>query len=153
MKTNLIILFVIHLLLFSCVNPANKSNEKQTMNDETTEHHHDREDETLVLNIGKKWKVDDNMMIFIQDMELQVKSFSPDKLRSYQLLADSLQGNISLLTSNCTMSGMAHDELHKWLVPYITQVNTLSEANTETDASEAFDQIQDSFKTFHQYFQ
>ena len=153
MKTNLITLFVIHLILFSCVNPVNKSNEKQTMVIEKPEHQLDSKAETLILNNGEKWNVDENMMVIIQKMELQVKSFSPEKLRSYQLLADSLQGNISLLTSNCTMSGMAHDELHKWLVPYTTQVNTLSEANTETDASEAFDQIQDSFKTFHQYFQ
>lgn len=153
MKTNLIILLVLHLFMFSCVNPANNNSEQQTVNNETTKHHHDSEIETLVLNNGKKWKVDENMMVFIKNMELKVNSFSPDKLKSYQLLTDSLQKNINLLTSNCTMSGKAHDELHKWLVPYITRVNTLSETETESEAGNAFDQIRDSFKTFHQYFQ
>jgi hypothetical protein len=51
------------------------------------------------------------------------------------------------------MSGMAHDELHKWLVPYITEVNALSEAENETEARNAYVKIQDSFKTFNQYFQ
>jgi hypothetical protein len=131
-----------------------KSGEKQeTMINETETHDHDSQTEPLVLNNGKKWKVDDHMMVFIQDMEQDIKSFSLNDLKDYQLLADGLHKNINLLTTNCTMSGMAHDELHKWLVPYITEVNALSEAENETEACNAYVKIQDSFKTFNQYFQ
>jgi hypothetical protein len=51
------------------------------------------------------------------------------------------------------MSGMAHDELHKWLVPYITEVNSLSEAENEIETIKTFKNIQESFKTFNKYFQ
>jgi hypothetical protein len=98
-------------------------------------------------------EVDDNMMIYIQHMEADIKSFALNDQKDYQLLADELQKNVNLLTSNCTMSGQAHDELHKWLVPYITEVNAFSEAENEKEASKIFKNIQESFKTFNQYFQ
>lgn len=68
-------------------------------------------------------------------------------------LAEKLQSNIELLTSNCTMEGQAHDELHKWLLPYIDMVNELSAAKDDTEASKQFVNIQISFTTFNQYFQ
>jgi hypothetical protein len=131
-----------------------KSGEKQeTIINETETHDHNSQTEPMVLNNGKKWKVDDHMMVFFQDMEQDIKSFSLDDLKDYQLLADGLQKNINHLTTNCTMSGMAHDELHKWLIPYITEVNALSEAENEIEAIKTFKNIQESFKTFNKYFQ
>jgi hypothetical protein len=155
MKTIIISLLVLSLFLFSCINTFSdtSSDEIESKVNETETHHHESESESLVLNNGEKWKVDNNMMVFIQSMEESIKSFSPTNQNAYQLLADDLQKNVKLLTTNCTMSGMAHDELHKWLVPYITAVNGLSEAENETEANEIFLAIQDSFKTFNQYFQ
>ena len=47
------------------------------------------------------------------------------------------------------MKVQAHDELHKWLVPYMELVD-----NLEKEASEAqFKAIQNSYTTFNQYFQ
>ena len=51
------------------------------------------------------------------------------------------------------MKGKAHDELHKWLLPYIDMVKELSEAKDETEAEKQFHNIQTSFTTFNQYFQ
>ncbi|MBK9047964.1 MAG: hypothetical protein IPL74_15190 [Bacteroidetes bacterium] len=51
------------------------------------------------------------------------------------------------------MKGKAHDELHKWLLPYIDLVKELSEAKDETEAAKQFENIQTSFTTFNQYFQ
>ena len=47
------------------------------------------------------------------------------------------------------MKGEAHDELHKWLVPYIELVDAFSK---EKSANQ-FIEIQHYFKTFNQYFQ
>ena len=73
--------------------------------------------------------------------------------KDYKSLAEKLQSNIDLLTSNCTMKGKAHDELHKWLLPYIDLVKELSEAKDETEEAKHFENIQTSFTTFNQYFQ
>lgn len=150
----LILTFVVGgLLLYSC---GNSSNEKlNTLSEvaENNEHHHDDESEAIELNSGEKWQVDANMLIHIRKMENDVISFSKVEQKDFKSLAEKLQTNIDLLTSNCTMKGKAHDELHKWLLPYIDLVKELSEAKNETEATKQFENIQISFTTFNQYFQ
>jgi hypothetical protein len=86
-------------------------------------------------------------------MENDINSFANVKQKDFKSIAEKLQSNIDLLTSNCTMKGKAHDELHKWLLPYIDLAKELSEAKDETEASKRFENIKSSFITFNQYFQ
>ncbi len=135
---NKIVTFLIMgLLLISCKNngSSNEQNEK------------------LQLNNGQKWKVDEKMLVFIRNMESDILDFSNTDQKDFNILTEKLQSNIDLLTSNCTMKGDAHDALHKWLLPYIEIVNTLSETKNSTEASTQFENIKTSFSTFNQYFQ
>ena len=143
--TKKIIVTAIVLFLFSC---NTKSKEEKTTEIKMEEHQHS-DSEAIQLNEGKKWKVDDNMMLHIRNMEKDVMNFNSENNKNYPLLANKLKSNIDLLTSNCTMKGEAHDELHKWLVPYIALVDSFSK---EKSANQ-FTEIQHSFKTFNQYFQ
>jgi len=145
LKIKIAFLATVVLLLFSC---NTKSKEEKTTEIKTEEHQHS-ESETIQLNNGEKWKVDDNMMLHIRNMEKDVVHFDQEKSTNYSLLANKLKTNIDILTSNCTMKGQAHDELHKWLVPYIELVDSFSK---EKSANQ-FTEIQNSFKTFNQYFQ
>lgn len=86
-------------------------------------------------------------------MENDIISFLKEDPKNYAVLSKKLLVNIDSLTSNCTMKGKAHDELHKWLLPYIDLAKELSEAKDETEASKHFENIQISFTTFNQYFQ
>jgi hypothetical protein len=86
-------------------------------------------------------------------MENDITSFANVEQKDYKSLSNKLQSNIDLLTSNCTMKGKAHDELHKWLLPYMDMVKELSNAKDETEATKQFVNIQSSFTTFNQYFQ
>ena len=144
LKIKIALLATVVLLLFSC---NTKSKEEKTTEIKTEEHQHS-ESETIQLNNGEKWKVDDNMMLHIRNMEKDVVHFDQEKSTNYSLLANKLKTNIDILTSNCTMKGQAHDELHKWLVPYIELVDSFSE---EKSANQ-FTEIQNSFLTFNQYF-
>lgn len=145
LKIKIAFLATVVLLIFSC---NTKSKEEKTTEIKTEEHQHS-ESETIQLNNGEKWKVDDNMMIHIRNMEKDVVHFDQEKSTNYSLLANKLKTNIDILISNCTMKGQAHDELHKWLVPYIELVDSFSK---EKSANQ-FTEIQNSFKTFNQYFQ
>ena len=144
LKIKIAFLATVVLLIFSC---NTKSKEEKTTEIKTEEHQHS-ESETIQLNNGEKWKVDDNMMLHIRNMEKDIIHFDQEKSTNYSLLADKLKTNIDLLTSNCTMKGQAHDELHKWLVPYIELVDSFSK---EKSANQ-FTEIQNSFLTFNQYF-
>ena len=141
------------LLLYSCGNSSNEKLNNQTEVDQHNDHHHDDESEAIELNNGEKWQVNANMITHIRNMENDVVSYAKVEQKDYKSLSEKLQSNIDLLTSNCTMKGKAHDELHKWLLPYIDLVKEFSEAKDETEASKHFENIQTSFTTFNQYFQ
>jgi hypothetical protein len=153
MKNITLSLIVISLLLFSCSNRSNEKSKQQTETATHEEHQHNDEIQTIELNNGEKWEVDANMIIHIRNMENDVFSFFKVEQKDYKLLSKKLQSNIDLLTSNCTMKGKAHDELHKWLLPYMDLVKELSEAKDETEAFKKFKNIQTSYTTFNQYFQ
>lgn len=140
-----IVLFAFGLVLFSC---NTKSKEEKTTEMNTVEHQHS-ENEAIQLNDGEKWKVDDNMMRHIRNMEKDVIKFDKENGANYSLLAKKLKANIELLTSNCTMKGKAHDELHKWLVPFIELVDAFSKDKSANQYTE----MKHSFLTFNQYFQ
>ncbi|MBK9328772.1 MAG: hypothetical protein IPM95_05495 [Sphingobacteriales bacterium] len=139
-------------LMVSCGNATDKPNEQKEASSQT-DHHHEGESEDIELNNGERWKVDAKMIMHIRNMENDIVSFAKAEQKDYKSLAENLQTNIDLLTSNCTMKGKAHDELHKWLLPYIDLVKELSEAKDETEAAKQFENIQTSFNTFNQYFQ
>jgi len=147
MKFIFILFASISTILSSCGGNKEKITQKQPI------HEHDENQESIELNNGEKWKVDDEMLVHIRNMERDINSFVTIEQKDYKLLAEKLKLNIDLLTSNCTMKGKAHDELHKWLLPYIDLVNELSNAKDVTNASKQFENIQASFKTFNQYFQ
>ncbi|MBT6440096.1 MAG: hypothetical protein HOK72_10375 [Flavobacteriales bacterium] len=147
-KINYVLMMGITLFLFSCGNDI----EKDTANSNTTHEEHVHNSESIELNNGEKWIVVDEMMGHIKNMENDIKQFDEQKETDYGLLAEKLEDNIDLLTSNCTMEGKAHDELHKWLVPYIDLVGELSDAETKGEEIEAYKEIQSSVKTFNTYF-
>ena len=153
MKTLIISISAISLFLFGCGNTSNEKSIEQTETVIHEEHQHDEESEVIELNNGEKWKVDAIMITHIRNMENDIISFSTVEKKDFKSLSEKLQSNIDLLTSNCTMKGKAHDELHKWLLPYIDMVKELSEAKDESVASKQFRNIQTSFITFNQYFQ
>lgn len=153
MKVTTISLIAISLFFFSCGNNSNERAKEQTEIATHEEHKHNNEIQTIELNNGKKWKVNDEMMPAIINMEKDINVFASAEKKDYKSLAEKLQKNIGLLTSNCTMKGKAHDELHKWLLPYIALVKKLSEAKDEPEAAKQFQNIQTSITTFNRYFQ
>ncbi len=132
--------------LFSC---NSKTKEETTQTNQTTEtevHNHD-DHEAVQLDNGKKWKVDDNMMVHINQMEKDIATLNQPE--DFEKLSENLNKNVDLLTANCTMKGQAHDELHKWLLPYIDLVNDFS----KDKSAENLQKITASFASFKNYFE
>lgn len=140
------------LILISC---DNKKIEKETVV-VSNETHQNNEGDSIELNNGSKWKVVSAMMEHIRNMESDINRFSETKhteLKDFTQLGASLQKNIDLLTSNCTMEGKAHDELHKWLLPYIDLVDKLNKSKNSDEALRTFEEIKASYKLFSIYFE
>lgn len=145
-----LVLFLMTIFL-SC-QPTEEKKEPQKAQEESNEEIHEHSSDELQLNEGKKWKVDDSMMVHLRNMSSSLLTFRLNEHTSHKL-ADSLQINIELLTSNCTMKGAAHDELHKWLIPFIDKVNDFAKVKTENEAAELYKELVKSFDTFNQFFE
>lgn len=114
---------------------------------------HDHEHEAIVLNEGEKWKVDDNMMIHLKKMAVDVEAAGDQESKDFETLHKQLAEGITALTSNCTMTGQAHDELHKWLVPFIGTANGYDTEMTAKQKQEWLQEVQNAMTVFNLYFQ
>ncbi len=152
MKLKIIIIALIAITTFSCKKdkPNNTVTKAEQKTVQEEEHHH--ENEVIVFNNGEKWKVVDHMMAHIQNMEKDVNNFNGKSLKDYTVLSNKLNKNIELLTSNCTMKGQAHDELHKWLLPYLDLTNQFTEVKTKDEAENQYQKIKASFKDLNKFF-
>ncbi len=153
------ILFASTIVAFSI---SSCSEKKQEINEPVSEeiiteeeHHHD-ELEPIVLDEGKKWIVVPEMLQFIRNMEVGINEFSnieQPTTEEYQELAVLIDKNIVDLTSNCTMQGQAHDELHKWLVPFIGLSEEFDVATDLKEQKRIYQNFKDSYVQFNIYFQ
>ncbi len=144
------------IFIAACNQPTNNN----TQTKEETEHHDEHSesgDETIILNNGKKWSVDAPMMVSIRNMEKAVQNFSSTNpaamMDDYKNLSKTLTQNVEDLTSSCTMTGQAHDELHKWLVPYIGLTEQMTEAKNPDEATTVLNELLTSLSEFNKYFE
>lgn len=112
------------LVLILPLSACQQNNGKDIAKIATTEDNHDHSESDIQLNKGEKWKVDDHMMVHLRNMEGAVVALENPSLSECKTLSTQLQNHLNLLTSNCTMQGEAHDELHKWLLPFLELVNS-----------------------------
>lgn len=153
MKRKKLVWIIFPLIAIGCANSPQENEETTAAENEVimeseTEHHH--ENEAIVLNHGEKWKVEENMMVFIRNMEKATLDFEGT---DYVALAVEIDENIRNLTSNCTMEGQAHDELHKWLVPFIGLSEAFDVAKEQTEQERIYQEIKASFEEFNTYFE
>lgn len=138
----IIIIFGVLFMTYSCSETQKEQAPK--------EHAHDN-NEDIALNNGEKWVVDTEMMQHIEKIVNDVQGFNIEN-SDYAELANKIDKNLGLLTSNCTMKGQAHDELHKWLLPFIQLSKDFKNANSNDEAQKEYEKIKESFTTFNTYF-
>lgn len=107
---------------------------------------------TLELNAGQRWVVDAPMMANLRAMESDLKDFQGDREQDYHELAGRLEKRLSSLVAGCTMEGKAHDELHKWLVPFMADVQAFGDTKDLKALKACHQALKRSFETFHTYF-
>jgi hypothetical protein len=119
-----------------------------------TKSKHDHGDNSeIVLNDGKKWVVVPEMFTIIKAMESDINSFNGTTIEDHKNLGTKLQDNINKLTSNCTMKGQGHDELHKWLLPFLDYVAAYNEVNTVAEATSIYNKMKASYDSVNIFFE
>jgi hypothetical protein len=144
----------IAIALIACKNENHHENHDEHEHHEETvtheEDHHNHESEAIMLNDGEKWKVVENMSVYIRNMEKAVNEFKGD---NYPALAKTIDENIRALTENCTMEGQAHDELHKWLLPFIELSEEFDVATEKENQEKIYQEFKKMFVEYNTYFE
>lgn len=107
---------------------------------------------SLQLDAGQRWVVDVPMMVHLRAMENDLSSFRGSSLQDYRGLGGRLEEQLHLLVSGCTMEGAAHDQLHKWLVPYMGEVHAFVKADDLKILKTRRQALAKSFELFNAYF-
>jgi len=101
----------------------------------------------------QKWKVNGEMLVHIRNMEADILNASSQDNPDLEELGRTLDQHVELLISSCTMKGKAHDELHKWLLPFINNLKALKETTDTETKQQVFKTIADSMNEFNNYFE
>ncbi len=144
MKTKFLILILITTIFIAC-----KTEKKQE--DITLKPNAFTNINIEILN-NEKWIVDKPMMAHIQNIKNDVMQFNGTTLNDYKNLANKINTNLDLLTSNCTMKGQGHDELHKWLLPFLDISKEFTNSKNIKDAKENYKVIKHSFRLVDKNF-
>jgi len=143
MKTKILSILIVIIISFSC-----KTDKKETVILKPNEF---TNIQIEVLN-GEKWVVDKPMMKIIQDIEKEVMQFDGNSLEDYNKLSNKITKHLDVLTSSCTMTGQGHDELHKWLLPFLDISKEFAKSKTLKDAQENYQVIKHSFNLVDKNF-
>jgi len=146
-------ILVISNLLLSCGNATENKSTEQTEAVSHEERNLDHKSETLNLNNGERWIVNEEMKPFILGAEGILNQYKASQDEDYKTLATQLKEKNSGLIKSCTMKGVSHDELHKWLYPHIELIESLPKVESTEAANKIIADLQASFSTFNQYFQ
>ena len=136
MKTKILSILIITILFFSC-----KIDKKEAIILKPNEF---TNIQIEVLN-DEKWVVDKPMMDIIQNIKKDVMQFDGNTLEDYNKLSNKITKYLDVLTSSCTMKGQGHDELHKWLLPFLDISKAFAKSNNLKDAQENYQVIKHSF--------
>jgi hypothetical protein len=149
MKTKAFI-FLFTVALFAC-NQSENNTESQSdeINSSMT-------DTARAFNNGVKWKADSitnhNVIQLKNTTDMfQVKPFPP--LATYQLLGSDLSSDVNTMIQQCKMKGEAHEALHKWLSPILSQSNQLKSVADTAAARKIFDNVARRINAYYQYFE
>ncbi|MFN3343466.1 MAG: hypothetical protein ACK40M_12265 [Flavobacteriales bacterium] len=155
MKIQLFLLLFAGSLLAACSEHfAEKSTtvtDADTIQEQQQQHHED--EDGIQLNDGKKWVVEPKMLVYIRTIESALHNFKGTTMDDYNQLAELIDNELGLLTGKCTMSGKAHDELHKWLLPFIDSSNSFFDEEELSQKKEKLSALKTSFETFNTYFE
>jgi hypothetical protein len=106
----------------------------------------------IKLNHGEKWAVNAEMKPHIEQGINILNDYVAQSGSDYKKLAADLKTQNDQLVKSCTMSGESHDELHKWLHPHMELVGELAAATDPKTAETIIGQLEQSFKTYQNYF-
>ncbi len=145
---------IFSVVLYSCDSQEENSN-SETVSDSTevvvaevAPSPHD-----LILVDNQKWVIDEGMRVSIDSIEIRMNDFKGVTLEDYAALSIDLEHHTKSIIANCTMKGQAHDELHKWLLPFIDLRKELNGVTKVSQGETIARELNNELVVFNIYFE
>lgn len=108
---------------------------------------------SLELNAGRRWVMAKPMLVHLRGIETAVLEFNGTSGEDHARLATQIQEALGRLVTNCTMEGAAHDELHKWLMPFLALSADYARATDLQVQQQKLADIRQALRVFNEYFE
>ena len=113
-------------LFLACSGEKNKSDTENESNFKGS-------DTEVVLDEGKKWKVNDYTNVGVSILKKVTDQFDPaGEIEDYQRLSEDIEREFKLIFKNCTMEGEGHEQLHNYLYPIVKMYRGLREGDVQS---------------------
>lgn len=164
MKKTVFLIGIAITLVTACQNssnqPSNQNNGTSTKQDTTANlnqkkhesESNNEEAETagkLVLNNGDKWQANAETTEGIKNMLTMVNEYLKKGDTDNKKLSVGLENEFSTILQKCTMTGLAHEQLHNFLLPFKEKIEKLK----GTKDIETVKEIQSYLNNYFNYFE
>lgn len=99
------------------------------------------------LNEGQLWEANTETTQGIKNMQQLMADFSIESGNSEELISN-LKAEFATIFKKCTMTGEAHEQLHNYLIPLKTKINSLSKGFTNENRTDLNNYLEDYFNYF-----
>jgi hypothetical protein len=108
-------------------------------------------DHGLRLNGADKWPMDAHTRAMFDKMTASFRDGGTDSgdSESIKAVGAKIRGEIDELIQGCTMTGEAHNQLHKYLMAYIPAVEKMAKEGTKAGAASVRELLELYPKYFH----
>ena len=151
MKLRFLFAAIVTTGLFAC-NETKKEDASHVHSQDSVVHSTSEKHSQLVLNDGKKWKLDEATRHNIDLIKKTVQPDAASRQKDYAKVTADLESDANRLVSQCRMSGKDHDMLHLWLENFLSDLKQLKTASKEEQPI-VFAKIETLIKEFGDYFE
>lgn len=155
MKKSILCVAFSMAMLSACQNNSKSRNQEAADVHDTIVHHeeHGQQVSPVSLNNGKKWIANAETTEGINKMTALMTKFTHQpKADDYRSLKVNMETEFNLILQKCTMTGEAHEQLHKYLIPMTELFKKLNSEDMEV-CLKAFDELKQHLTEYGNYFQ
>lgn len=138
-------LTLVILGIFSC---QQKEKHKEAVVETVMEQEEDFQFPAVSLNAGQLWEANTETTQGIKNMQQLLDSYPKENSNPDELIA-GLKTEFGMIFKKCTMTGEAHEQLHNYLIPLKTKIESLSEPISDENTNDLKMYLEDYFNYFH----
>jgi len=151
MKRRILVVILLAFCITACKDSKKKAPAKSTPSTEV-----DQQTAAwrakIELNNGKRWRANPETSNGVMKMGAIIKHNPRKTLEDYHTIADRLEEVKAYIIEECTMKGDAHANLHIWLAPLLTKIQSLKAAKTVQEAQQITRGIHEHLEAYFTYF-